>query len=108
MLTTNIKYMDIKEFLDEGYLREVNRQFFHPLGLALEVLIDEDDKHTISGIWDYREDPEGMLFGDDLYDDEEKLQKALKIKKDRDDKIHYRHVNLGYGVQFEDKIENTS
>ena len=31
-------FMDIREFRDKGYLQEVNRQFFHPLGLALCVV----------------------------------------------------------------------
>lgn len=31
-----VTYMDLGEFRDEGFLQEANRQFFHPLGLALE------------------------------------------------------------------------
>lgn len=33
----NINRIDIKEFRELGYLQEVNRLFFHRLGLALEV-----------------------------------------------------------------------
>lgn len=61
---SNIKYMDIKEFRDQGYLQEANRQFFHPLGLALEVHVDNDGDETLGRIWDYRDDPEGMVFYD--------------------------------------------
>lgn len=57
-----IKYMDIKEFREEGYLQEANRRFFHPLGLALEIYRDRDGKESIAGIWDYRDDPEGIIF----------------------------------------------
>jgi hypothetical protein len=32
------KRMKIKDFRNEGYLREVNRRFFHRLGMALEVV----------------------------------------------------------------------
>lgn len=32
-----IRYMDIEEFRDFGFLQEVNRQVLHPAGLALEV-----------------------------------------------------------------------
>ena len=61
---SDIKRMDIKEFREFGYLQEVNRRFLHPLGLALEVKInDETGKETLGGIWDYRDDPEGMVFG---------------------------------------------
>ena len=61
-MADDINYMDPKEFLDEGFLQEANRQFFHPLGLALEVYENEDGTVTLSGIWDYRDDPEGMIF----------------------------------------------
>ncbi len=37
-----IERIDIKEFREKGYLQEVNRRFFHPLGLALEIIIKDD------------------------------------------------------------------
>lgn len=56
--------MDIKEFVGEGYLQEANRQFFHPLGLALEVQADDlTGAYYLSGVWDYRKDPDGIYFG---------------------------------------------
>ncbi len=70
-----IKYIDIKEFREAGYLQEVNRQFLHPLGLALEVVqystviwwnplswINPTRKERLGGIWDYRDDPEGIHY----------------------------------------------
>lgn len=100
---SDIKHLDIAEFRSLGYLQEVNRQFFHPLGLAFEVVVntceacrgrgrravsgpgagvDDDIEVTcpdchegevvrLGGIWDYREDPEGILFAEDI--DTEKL-----------------------------------
>lgn len=61
---SEIKHMDIKEFCDLGFLQEVNRLVLHPCGLALEVTVDDDDetKQWISGVWDYRDDPEGVYF----------------------------------------------
>lgn len=56
------KYIDIKEFREAGYLQELNRQFLHPLGLALEVVQETDGTESIGGIWDYREDAEGMYY----------------------------------------------
>tara|TARA_Y100000034_G_scaffold116947_1_gene155911 strand:- start:116 stop:415 length:300 start_codon:yes stop_codon:yes gene_type:complete len=62
---SDIKYIDIKEFRELGFLQELNRQFLHPLGLALEINIDDNTgEETLGGIWDYREDSEGMLFGE--------------------------------------------
>ena len=45
-----------------GFLQEANRIFFHPLGLALEVVVEEDGTERLGGVWDYRDDPEGMIF----------------------------------------------
>lgn len=92
-----IKYIGIDEFREFGYLQEVNRRFFHPLGLALEVRTPGWTKESIDGwlreqgvqfgqdaidnvwtfvvalglnrdhlggVWDYRDDPEGVVFGD--------------------------------------------
>lgn len=92
---SDIKHIPIKEFREIGYLQEVNRQFFHPLGLALEIVIedchhpgveagsfpadrcqgcDEDGKiHRLGGVWDYRSDPEGIVFAGDIDIDAAKI-----------------------------------
>lgn len=66
-MAEEIKRMDLDEFRDKGFLQEVNRLFFHPLGLALEVIIDDETGKVshLGGVWDYRDDPEGMFFGKD-------------------------------------------
>jgi len=62
-MNKKIKRMDIKEFRRKGYLQELNRQFLHPLGLALEVIIDDETgKEKLGGVWDYRNDPEGLIY----------------------------------------------
>lgn len=61
-MTEPVKYMDIAEFQTAGFLQEANRLFFHPLGLALEVDHAADGTVSLSGVWDYRDDPEGMLY----------------------------------------------
>lgn len=62
----SIKYMAIREFQDLGYLQEANRLFFHPRGLALQIRM-VDGYATEMQIWDYRDDPEGVVFeGDDI------------------------------------------
>ncbi len=58
----SVKHMNIDEFRDLGVLQELNRLFLHPLGLAMEITAKGGKSH-ISGIWDYRDDPEGILFG---------------------------------------------
>ena len=54
------KYLDARTLVDGGYLQEANRQFFHPLGLALAL---EDGALRV---WDCRDDPEGICFADGL------------------------------------------
>lgn len=56
------RHMTITEFRELGYLREINRRMLHPMGLALEVTIRDDGSEFISGVWDERDDPEGILF----------------------------------------------
>lgn len=65
MSDTDVRWMDLNAFCDEGFLQEANRLFFHPHGLALAVEYDEDTEQVtgIAGVWDYRDDPEGMIFG---------------------------------------------
>ena len=91
----DIKYMDVKEFREMGLLLEVNRTFFHPLGLALEVAIDEDGTETVGRIWDYRNDEEGILCSKI---DKEKLNKAQEFIKDKHQK---RQEILGFIYQEE-------
>ena len=69
-MSVEIKRMNITEFRQFGYLQELNRQFLHPLGLALETITHPDNTETLGGIWDYREDPEGVYFEIDKMDKE--------------------------------------
>jgi hypothetical protein len=58
----DIKYINIKEFREKGYLQELNRNFLHPLGLALEITISDDGIEKLNGIWDYRNEDEGIYY----------------------------------------------
>jgi hypothetical protein len=96
MKKKEIKMMDIGEFVENGYLQEANRIFFHPLGLAMSVsvtlsrwrhfliLIYFAFKSLFSKkiyipweIWDYREDSEGLYF-DFKHCGEEMIKGAIK------------------------------
>jgi len=79
-MSDHIKRIDIKEFREAGYLQEANRQFFHPLGLALEVVISDDGTEKIGGIWDYRDDPEGIVFYELTDKHKNKIQNVQKLK----------------------------
>lgn len=61
---SEIKRIDIADFREQGFLQEANRQFFHPLGLAVEIVVEKDGTERLGGVWDYRDDPEGILYGE--------------------------------------------
>lgn len=94
-MTDNIKRMDIAEFVELGFLQEVNRQFFHPLGLALEVQLDESGTPVrFGGVWDYRDDPEGIVF-----DGEVDPEKAARVERLQIEAAARRHKLFGFCVQ---------
>ena len=95
-MSKEIKRMSITEFRDQGFLQEVNRLFFHPMGMALEVEIDDEDgTERLGGVWDYRDDPEGMYFGEEMLSKE----KAIDVKRFLDKKSKTREEILGYIIQ---------
>jgi hypothetical protein len=93
-----IKRMDIKEFREMGLLAEINRAFLHPLGLALEVTIEDDGSEKLSGIWDYRDDPEGILYSQDHFPTD-KIKKAQEFIKQKHEQ---RKGILGFVFQDPD------
>lgn len=94
-MSDDVKMMPIAEFRELGFLQEANRQFFHPLGLALEVLVDDDGSAQLGGIWDYREDPEGVLFGADILDP----ARAERVACERQHHVAHRVQLMGSVVQ---------
>jgi len=97
-----IKKIDIKEFREKGYLQELNRRFLHPLGLALEVSIDDDGNEKISGIWDYREDKEGIYYDIANASLERKnrfIEKKLFIDNEFENRRKNRKEILGFDIE---------
>ena len=93
----SVKRIDIAEFRSEGYLQEVNRRFLHPLGLALEIVIDDDTgESSLGGVWDYRDDPEGIVF--DLGDGA-LVEHAERIDRYWSEREPARRAALGFYVQ---------
>lgn len=89
-------YISIAEFRERGYLQEVNRRLLHPLGLALEVTMDEAGTEHLSGVWDYRTDPEGITFGGE---DPDRRRKEQTIQHEWDLRAQVRQDRLGYVIQ---------
>lgn len=92
--------MSVKEFMELGLLQEVNRLLLHPMGLALEVTEDLDTgKCHISGVWDYRDDPEGLIFGEDIAKSEAFKEKYKRVEDMFLSKRDERVKNLGWHIQ---------
>lgn len=78
-----IKYIDIEEFMNEGFLQEANRQFFHPLGLALEAKMEDGAPPQELWIWDYREDGEGVRYSEEVLASSVAKERAARVRKAR-------------------------
>ena len=94
--------MSIKEFREKGYLQELNRQFLHPFGLALEIVIEPDGEEKLSSVWDCREDKEGIIY--DINNSDEERKAKFKIKKENiENELKLRNIErkktLGYIIE---------
>jgi len=94
---SELKRIDIKEFVENGYLLEVNRQFFHRLGLALEVVGEEDGIFHLGGVHDARDDPEGFIFAESF--DDIDIARAERVEQEFAEKDHYRLQKFGWFIQ---------
>lgn len=88
------KHMSIKEFRELGLLQEINRLFLHPMGLALAT-INDSGKERLSGVWDYRDDPEGLRFEEGIICKD----KADRVKALFESKRAEREKTLGSHIQ---------
>jgi hypothetical protein len=90
-----IKRIPIKEFRALGFIQEINRRLLHPCGLAIEVQVDtETDEEKFGGVWDYRDDPDGILFAEGVMTRE----KSESVTHLMHSKMEYRMKNLGYVI----------
>lgn len=97
-----IKEIDIKEFRESGYLQEVNRRFFHPLGLALYTKLQESGEEVIGGLWDYREDKEGIYY--DISNSEQERKDKFKLNEEfisdqLEERSKARIIELGFNIE---------
>jgi hypothetical protein len=98
-----IKRITAKEFQADGYLQELNRCFLHPLGMALEVIAEDNGDLKFGEVWDYRDDPEGIAFHVSQLDKDFK-EKARKVTEEIIEKYSTRREKLGYDIQPVDGI----
>lgn len=94
--------MDVSEFRKLGYLQELNRQFLHPLGLALSITVDDNGSESFGQIMDCRNDPEGIFFDLEKSSQERKNQFAEKAEFVQNEKqriANSRTTKLGFVIE---------
>ena len=91
-----MKLLNTKEARELGIIHELNRQFLHPLGLALFVIEDDEGNVSIGDIIDGREDQDGYIF---TKLDKEKMKTFSKLWTQR---TEARQKRIGFTVQEED------
>lgn len=78
---------------------EVNRQFFHPLGLALAITVNEDgDAVGLAGIIDMRGEEDGVIY-DPSQIDGDMLKKHENVIGEQRRRAEIRQARLGFVVQ---------
>lgn len=102
------KIEDAARFLhDTGLLFEINRRILHPLGLALEIAQEEDGVMYVSGVWDCRDDPEGVIFEEETFEfGESKLNRYMEEQGNAF--MIKRAEKLGFLEQEDAKVETSA
>lgn len=97
------KIKDAAAFLrDAGLIFEINRKILHPLGLALEIKIEDDGTEKFGDLWDCRGDSEGIIYNDECF--KSGLKKFQVYMKEQGNNIlKSRMEKLGYLVQGKHK-----
>ena len=89
--------ISLTEFREKGYLLEANRRFFHPIGLALFIRYDADTEQPVGmGVFDFRNDPEGCVFGGLT---ESEIEASDLCTREWNDRTITRSHRLGFMVQ---------
>jgi hypothetical protein len=88
-----------KYLVDNGLVFEINRRILHPLGMAMVVDVDRNNKRNIAitAILS-TEEQEGFLYDEEGYDvGKEKYQKFLN--KGGQERLNYRLAKYGFVEQ---------
>lgn len=85
-----------------GYIQEVNRRFFHPLGLHFNVKKDlshPTEELMFGGIIDVREDPEGIIFTEEEINSSKFKVNKVFIDKEFENASKQREKAFGFTIQ---------
>jgi hypothetical protein len=87
---SELQLIDLKEFMEKGFLQEANRLFFNPLGIAMVFNLDENDDVVSIGFYQDNNCEYGFLFEENFLTKTEHVKKANFIKELKDSKIKTR------------------
>jgi len=93
-----------KFMVDNGLIFEINRRVLHPLGMAMVVDIDRNNKRNlaITALFE-TEEQEGFLYDEEGYNvGKDKYQKFLD--KSGQERLDYRLAKYGFIEQNEAKV----
>ena len=104
--------MSAREFYQAGYLQELNRQFLHPLGLAIGVSLskehgEESKCRFLPYVIDVRSDLEGITFDESVTSEEVFQKKAAYIRAQQVARCAVRLKTLGFNIQPVPKVLST-
>jgi hypothetical protein len=93
-----MKKIDAAPFLVENGLLFAINTILHSLGLALEVVVEDDGTTKFGQLWDCRDDPEGILFSEESFNNgNEKFRKYMK--EYGNESLKNRFNKLGFVIQ---------
>jgi hypothetical protein len=91
--------MSFSAFHAEGYLQELNRQFLHPLGLAMAICFNERGFPIGLRIIDSRADLDGITFSENTIADANFQAKVKAVAEERLLREKGRIESLGFYIQ---------
>lgn len=97
----NFKKISVEEFINFGYMQELNRNFLNPLGLSLTFSFDKDGKEILDGVWDLRDSPGGVFFEECVLRKRDFLEKKKRVSKELAKRFLYRAKKFGFIIQGE-------
>lgn len=105
--TSERKTLNYKELSDNGFITELNRLLFHPIGLAIgtkKTYNDDLSEVDILHIFDCSDEEFGIEFNDDPETTERILNKYNKFQEFIKSRIEVNRRKRGYTIQPFDKV----
>lgn len=91
----DFKALSCREFFELGYLQEVNRLFFHPLGLSICLTGDPPQ----IAIYDFRDNIGGVAYSKRAIENPQFQLRSERVELESAARMMQRQKSLGFGIQ---------